>query len=297
MHKRNNYIIYFIAKACYCNICMNKEYIPRYKDQLEIKRHAQSTVGTYISQIKIFLSYVNIDAGLVSVDDIEKYIKKLVTEDAIAFSTQKSVLGTIRLFYTLVFDRKIEIDYLYPDRQEYKLPNILSQIEVKNILNSIVNTKHKAMLSLIYSGGLRISELLNLKVADIDSKRMRIRISGSKNNRDREVMLSEKILVLLRKYVKEYQPKDYLFEGQKGGSYSARSVQEVLKKALKKAKIKKHATVHTLRHSFATHLIENGTDIRIVQELLGHKNIKTTQLYTHITDQTKIKVKSPFDEL
>ena len=271
MHKRNNYILYFIDKSCNCNICMNKEHIAKYKDQLEIKRYAQSTVGTYVSQIKIFLSYVNIDAGLVFVDDI----KKLVTEDAIAFSTQKSVLGTIRLFYTLVFDRKIEIDYLYPDRQECKLPNILSQIEVKNILNSIVNTKHKAMVSLIYGGGSRISELLNLKVANIDLKRIRIRISGSKNNRDGEVMLSEKILVLLRKYFKEYQPKDYLFEGQKGGSYSARSVQEVLKKALKKAKIKKHATVRTLRHSFATHLIENGTDIRIVQELLGHKNIKT----------------------
>ena len=276
---------------------MNKEYIAKYKDQLEIKRYAQSTVKTYVSQIKIFLFCVNIDARLVSVDDIEKYIKKLVTEDAIAFSTQKSVLGTIRLFYAMVFDRKIEIDYLYPDRQEYKLPNVLSQIVVKHILDSIVNTKHQATLSLIYSGGLRISELLNLKVADIDSKRMRIRISGSKNNRDREVMLSERILVLLRRYFKEYEPKEYLFEGRKGGSYSARSVQEILKKALGKAKIKKHATIHTLRHSFATHLIENGTDIRIVQELLGHKNIKTTQLYTHITDRTKRKIKSPFDEL
>ncbi len=276
---------------------MNKEYIAQYKNQLEIKRYAKSTIRTYISQIQIFLDFFQKDANKILIKEIETYIKKCIKTDKIAFSTQKSILGTIRLFYQLVLHKNIDIDYLYPDRQEYKLPNVLSQNEVKTILNSILNIKHKAILSLIYSAGLRISELLSLQISDIDSDRMRIRISGSKNNRDREVMLSEKILLLLRDYFKQYKPKKYLFEGQKGGSYSARSVQEILKKALKKAKIKKHATIHTLRHSFATHLIENGTDIRIVQELLGHKNIKTTQMYTHITDQTKRKIKSPFDEL
>lgn len=276
---------------------MNKRYITQYKDKLKIKRYAKSTIRTYISQIQKFLTFLDKNAKDINTGDIELYIKKIIKIDKISFSTQKTVLGTIRLFYKIIFDKNIKIDYLYPDRQEYKLPNVLSQKEVKLILEGIKNLKHKAILSLVYSAGLRISELLNLKIKDIDSDRMRIRISGSKNNRDREVMLSEKILILLRNYFIEYKPKEYLFEGQKGGSYSARSVQEILKKALKKSKIKKHATVHTLRHSFATHLIENGTDIRIVQELLGHKNIKTTQMYTHITDRTKRKIKSPFDEL
>ena len=276
---------------------MNTGYITQYEKRLKIKRYAKSTIKTYISQIKMFLSFFRKDAKSISISEIEMYIRKCVEQDKISFSTQKAVLGTIKLFYKLVFDKDIAIEYLYPSRQEYKLPNVLSQKEVKTLLENISNIKHKALLSLIYSGGLRISELLNLKIQDIDSDRMRIYIKGSKNNRDREVMLSEKILELLRKYFREYKPKEYLFEGQKGGAYSARSVQEILKKALKKAGIKKHATVHTLRHSFATHLIENGTDIRIVQELLGHKNIKTTQIYTHITDQTKRKIKSPFDDL
>ncbi len=277
---------------------MNKGYITQYKNQLTIKRYAASTIRTYLSQIQLFLAYFDgNDAKNIKEDDIEAYIQKLLKEDEISFSTQKAVLGTIRLFYKLVFDKNIKIDYLYPDRQEYKLPTVLSQNEIKKLLSKINNIKHKAILSLIYSGGLRVSELLSLKLKDIDSDRMRIYIRGSKNNRDREVMLSEKILKLLRKYFIAYKPKEYPFEGQKAGAYSARSVQEILKKAMKKSGIKKHATVHTLRHSFATHLIENGTDIRIVQELLGHKNIKTTQIYTHISDQTKRKIKSPFDEL
>ncbi|MCB9809192.1 tyrosine-type recombinase/integrase [Candidatus Nomurabacteria bacterium] len=276
---------------------MNSGYIIQYAKQLEMKRYAESTIRTYLSQIRLFLEYFNKNAKNISASEIETYIQKLIQKDSISFSTQKSILGTIRLFYRLVFDEEITIDYMYPDRQEYKLPNVLSQSEVKRILDTIENIKHRAILSLLYSGGLRISEVLRLKIADIDSHRMVIRISRSKNNRDREVVLSEKILLLLRIYFKEYAPKDYLFEGQKGGKYSARSVQEILKKALKKAGIKKHATIHTLRHSFATHLIENGTDIRIVQELLGHKNIKTTQLYTHITSHTKRRIKSPFDEL
>lgn len=276
---------------------MNREYIQKYKDQLVIKRYAKSTIRIYLSQITLFLDFIQKDAQTISTKEIEKYIKKLVEKDTISFSTQKAILGTIRLFYAIVFNKEVAIDYLYPDRQEYRLPTVLSQDEVKKILNNISNIKHKTIISVIYSAGLRVSELLDLKIQDIDSSRMSIRISGSKNNRDREVMLSEKILLLLRKYFKEYIPKNYLFEGQKGGTYSARSVQEILKKALTKTNIKKHATVHTLRHSFATHLIEHGTDIRIVQELLGHKNIKTTQIYTHITDQAKRKIKSPFDAL
>lgn len=276
---------------------MKKGYISQYGDQLRIKRYAESTIKTYLSQIRLFFDWIQIEPKKITEADIQKYIKYLVTEQKISFSTQKSVLGTIRLFYKIVFDRVIAIDYLYPDRQQYKLPQVLSQSDVKKIFLGIKNLKHKAILTLIYSAGLRLSELLNLQIIDIDSQRMIIRVNGSKNNRDREVILSKKILAVLRAYFVIYKPKKYLFEGRKGGRYTASSVRAVLQQALKKSGLKKYATVHTLRHSFATHLIENGTDIRIVQELLGHKNIKTTQIYTHITDQTKRKISSPFDDL
>lgn len=162
---------------------------------------------------------------------------------------------------------------------------------------SFQNLKHKTIITAIYSAGLRISEAVNLKVNDIDSGRMVIRISGAKGYKDREVMLSEKLLVLLRAYYKKYKPTDWLFEGQKGGKYSTTSIQKVFKRALLKAKIPKNATVHTLRHSFATHLLENGTDIKFIQEFLGHNSIKTTQIYTHLSNSSKSTIKSPLDSL
>lgn len=191
----------------------------------------------------------------------------------------------------------MELDYLYPDRPEFKIPKVFSQQDIKAMLNVCENIKHKAILTTIYSCGLRLSELTNLMIKDIDSTQMTITIRQGKGNRDRVVVLSEKLLLLLRDYFVEYKPKEYLFEGQSGGKYSERSVQQVLKQTLAKAKINKEGSVHTLRHSYATHLIEQGTDIRFVQELLGHKNIKTTLIYTHLTDATKRKIKSPLDNL
>ncbi len=149
----------------------------------------------------------------------------------------------------------------------------------------------------LYSAGLRLGEVIELKVKDIDSKRMVIRITTAKGKKDRYVMLSNKLLSLLRDYYKEYRPKDYLFEGQKGDKYSARSIQAILKQALKKAKVTKKASVHTLRHSFATHLLESGTDIRIIQQLLGHNSIKTTQIYTQVSISKITEIKSPLDLL
>ena len=152
-------------------------------------------------------------------------------------------------------------------------------------------------MMVIYSAGLRISELLNLKINDIDTKTMNIHIKGAKGKKDRMVLLSEKVLIHLREYYKEYKPKDYLFEGQMGGMYSDRSAQAVLHKACNAAGIRKRATLHTLRHSFATHLLENGTDIRYIQTLLGHESSKTTEIYTHITRKGMENIKSPLDSL
>lgn len=277
---------------------MHKDLITKFLRILEVKRYSKSTQKTYIQAISQFLDYFSKkDPSELNHENIFRYVEHKIKDKEISFSTQKGIIGAIKLFYKHLYDKNIHIDYMYPDRREHKLPNVLAIEDLKKIIESINNLKHKTLISTIYSSGMRISEVLNLKISDIDSKRMMIRIENSKGNRDREVMLSEKLLVLLREYYKIYKPKKYIFEGQKSDMYTARSAEQVFKNALKKTGIQKKASLHTLRHSYATHLIEQGTDIRIVQELLGHKNIKTTQLYTHITDIKKLKIRSPFDTL
>lgn len=277
---------------------MHKELITKFLKTLEVKRYSKNTQKTYIQAISQFLDYFSKkEPSELNHEDIFRYIEHKIKDKQISFSAQKGIVGAIKLFYKHIYNKNIKIDYIYPDRSEHKLPKVLSVEDIKKILNSINNLKHKALISTIYSCGMRISEALNLKISDIDSKRMMVRIENSKGNRDREVMLSDNLLILLREYYKIYKPKKYVFEGQSGGKYTARSAEQVFKKGLQNAKIKKEASLHTLRHSYATHLIEQGIDIRIVQELLGHKNIKTTQIYTHITDIRKLKIKSPFDNL
>ena len=165
------------------------------------------------------------------------------------------------------------------------------------MLAAVENNKHKLLLKMCYGMGLRVSELVNLKISDIDSGNMQVIISRGKGKKDRCVNLPQSILEDLREYYKEYKPANYLFEGQFGGQYSVRSAQLVFKNTMKKANINKKVGIHGLRHSYATHLIEQGTDIRFVQELLGHNNIKTTMIYTSVTDQTLRKIKSPLDNL
>lgn len=178
------------------------------------------------------------------------------------------------------------------------MPNVLSKQEVKLILDVPKNIKHRTMLSLIYACGLRRSELINLKISNIDSKRNIISIIQSKGKKDRIIPLPKSILLMLREYYKAYKPKYWLFEGQKVDSqYSPQSLQAVLKQAIARANIKKPVTLHWLRHSYATHLLENGVDLRYIQELLGHSSSKTTEIYTHVSRKSLQAIKSPFDDL
>ena len=177
------------------------------------------------------------------------------------------------------------------------LPKAISTHDIKKMLKTIENKKHLLLLKMCYGMGLRVSELVHLKITDIDSKRMQVLICAGKGKKDRYVVLPQSVLEELRAYYKEYRPKTYLFEGQNGAQYSVRSVQQVFKNAMKKANINKRVGVHSLRHSYATHLIEQGTDIRFVQDLLGHKDIKTTMIYTGLTDAAKRKIISPLDHL
>ena len=177
------------------------------------------------------------------------------------------------------------------------LPRLLSQKEVKKLFEVTDNQKHLLLLQMIYGMGLRVSEIVNLKIEHIDSSRMQVLIAGSKGKKDRYVNLPESILPLLRAYYINTKPDVWLFNGQYGGQYSTASVQKVFKRTMEKAKINKNVGVHSLRHSYATHLLESGADLRFIQELLGHNSIKTTQIYTHVSNVSKSKIKSPLDQL
>jgi site-specific recombinase XerD len=207
------------------------------------------------------------------------------------------VQQAIRAYLENILKKPVDSSTIPWPKGEKKLPIVLSAEEVTTLLSSIDNLKHKCIIWLIYSAGLRISEAVYLTVDDIDFDRMQIHIRKAKGKKDRCSILSRKAADIIQQYLKEYQPAKWLFQGQKGGNYTVKSIQMIFHKALDKTSIKKHATVHTLRHSFATHLLENGTDLRYIQELLGHSNSKTTEIYTHVTRISLQKIQSPLDSL
>ncbi len=274
-----------------------QEIITRFIKQARIENYSEATVKNYSSTLKLFLQYVsNLKVNKISDDDIQNYLYFCKREKQYSFSSMKQVLATIRFLYGKVFHQPIPKVLDIKLRKPLYLPTVLSAKDISRLIKVTNNLKHKTILLLIYSGGLRLGELLNLKIGDIDSESMRIHIRQAKGKKDRYIMLSDKSLAMLREYYKKYKPTDYLIEGQKG-KYSPTSVQSVFKTALKKSGIKKNVTVHSLRHSFATHLLDKGTDIRYIQELLGHKRLETTQIYTHVSSHSINNIKSPADFL
>ena len=277
-----------------------QNYLQRFIERLQIQRYSPSSIKNYQSNLFLFLTVVAHKysaAEEVEIAAIEKYIHWKIKKDNISASHQRIILASITKFYELVFEKRINLKHLYPLRKEYKLPNYLSTAEIKKLIEITDNLKHKSIIMLLYSGGLRLSEVVNLKITDIDSKAMTITIRQAKGKKDRQVMLSENFLLILRQYYLKFKPNFYLFEGQNGLQYSGRSIQQIVKQSTLKSGINKTVSPHILRHSFATHLLEAGTDIRYIQELLGHNHVKTTQIYTQITDVTKNKIKSPLDRL
>lgn len=235
---------------------------------------------------------------LITNEDLELFNKDYIINRRYSASFQSGVINAVKLFFSNRLNRKLEPELIERPKQPRILPHVLPKEEVKAILQAHQNIKHRAMLSLIYACGLRRGELLNLRIEDIDSKRGLLRINKGKGNKDRLVPISAKMVALLREYYRYEKPKEYLFEGEKQGEkYSEGSIQKVLKSALKKAKISKPATLHWLRHSYATHLLESGTDLRFIQELLGHNSSKTTEIYTHVSQKSLQNIKSPFDDL
>ena len=273
--------------------------LEKFRKFLLSKRYSLNTIKTYTDALRSFLRFHNEKIiSEISNEDIILYNNLYILKNNLSASYQNQIVNAIKLYFRSIQDKNIEIEKIHRPRREKLLPNVLSKEEIKSILEAHHNIKHKAMLSLIYSCGLRRSELLNLKPLDIDSKRNIVIIRQSKGKKDRITPLSPKILELLRAYFKEYRPIMYLFEGQEAGTiYSEKSLQSVLKQALTKAKITKPVTLHWLRHSYATHLLESGTDLRYIQELLGHNSSKTTEIYTHVSTKSLQQIKSPFDDL
>lgn len=270
------------------------EYIAKLKEL----RYSENTLDTYKHMFEEFINHYS-ETEIQEITDamIIDFLQYLVNERNISGSYQNQSINAIKFYYERVMGGQRKIYTIDRPRKEKLLPEVLSEEEIIDILNVTENLKHKAILMTIYSAGLRIGELINLKIKDIDSGRMQIRVEQAKGKKDRYTLLGTKTLEILRKYVAEYKPKEWLFEGARGEEYSQKGIQAILKKSVEKVGIKKRITVHTLRHSFATHLLEAGTDIRYIQSLLGHSSGKTTEIYTHITTKGFDQIVSPLDKL
>jgi site-specific recombinase XerD len=267
------------------------------KADLIIKGYSKSTINTYCCCLQQCETYF---AGT-ALDDLSKkdfidYFLFLRSRNC-ADSTLNQHINALKYYFENILGRDREVYYLPRPKKKFTLPKTISKEEVESIINTISNLKHKTMVCVIYANGLRISELLNLKIADINGKSMQISIIQSKGKKDRMSAVNTEVLTLLRKYYTQYRPKTYLFEGTIGNKYSAESVRKIIHRATRKAKINKTVTPHMLRHSYATHLLESGVDIRYIKELLGHSCIKTTEIYAHCANKKLREIKSPIADL
>lgn len=271
----------------------------KFTQWLSSRRYSPSTIKAYTEALRSFLFfYREKPIQDLTNEDVIIYTNEYLLKNNLSASYQNQIINSIKLYFSTIRETKIDIEKIHRPKRAKVLPNVLSKDEVKLILEAHSNIKHKMMLCLIYSCGLRCGELLALKPLDIDSKRNIILLKNSKGKKDRIVPLSPKILQMLRDYYILCKPKTFLFEGKIiGNPYDARSLQQVLKQAITKAGIKKPVTLHWLRHSYATHLLESGTDLRYIQELLGHNSSKTTEIYTHVSTKSIQQIKSPFDDL
>ena len=271
---------------------------PEFIDLLVRKRYSEATLKTYISQFELFMNHFpTLSLENLRDEHIKKYMRYLIEEKKVSRSTQNQAINAIKFYYEKVKGETSTHYALDRPIKEIKLPTVLSEEEIIALFLACKNLKHKAMLYLTYAGGLRRSEIINLEIKDIDEPRQLINIRGGKGKKDRITLLSSKVNGLLKEYFDKYKPKRWVFEGENNCQYSESSLQKIFHLALAKSGILKDATLHTLRHSFATHLLESGTDIRYIQVLLGHSSSKTTEIYAHVTRKGFDKIKSPLDNL
>ncbi len=265
--------------------------------KLELKKYALNTAKTYISCFEHFINhYDHLALEQINEEDIRDYLSKLHKDDR-SYSYINTMINAIKFYYEVVLDMPHRFYEIERPRRRSNLPKVLNKQEIKAMIDHAGNKKHTCIVALLYASGLRRGELLQLKLQDIDSQRMVIRVNNAKGNKDRFTLLSPVVLKQLRAYYLEWRPKRYLFEGFPGVPYSSTSVGKIVKKAALRARINKKVTPHMLRHSFATHLLEDGTDLRYIQNLLGHKSTTTTEIYTHVATHNFKSIKNPLDSL
>jgi integrase/recombinase XerD len=273
----------------------------KYLQYMTLKGLSPSTRKTYRNEFGLFLQHIKtVPAESFTTERIKSYLYYCHTVLKLSENTIHSRINAIKLYYEQVLGREKFFWEIPRPKKPLLLPKLLNETELKNLFNALKNKKHKAMLFTAYSAGLRVSEIVKLKIADIDSKRMQIFIQRAKGKKDRYVNLSPVLLDILRNYIIAYRPKPvvYLFESQQSKtSYPTRTVQQIFTNAKNKAGIKKEVGVHSLRHSFATHLLDKGTDIKFIKDLLGHFDIKTTERYLHVSKQQLVNIVSPLDDL
>ena len=277
----------------------NFKALAKFNQALILKGYSPNTIRTYVGEFTVFLQILG-DTSVDSFnsDRLKDYLEYCHTTLKLTESTIHSRINALKFYYEQVLGREKFFWEIPRPKKPYQLPKVISEEKIIKGLQTIENLKHKALLYTAYSAGLRVSEVVKIKITDIDSDRMQIRIQSAKGKKDRMVTLAEATLIVLREYFIKYKPKEYLFEGQNGEEhYSPRSAQAVFNQQFERIGLHKYFSFHSLRHSYATHLLENGTDIKYIQELLGHNDIKTTLRYTHVSKKAIEKIESPLDKI
>lgn len=271
------------------------KYIGIYRKELEFKNYSSNTIENYVSQVNSFLNHFEgkfTEPSKINESSIKEWISLGKTTNSI-----KHRLSAVKLFFIHAIHQPLKFRYIEYPRSEKKLPIVLSQEEVQNMFDVCENLKHKVILSLLYSCGLRVSELINLKWEHLDRQRMIINIIQAKGNKDRQTMLTPQLIPLLENYYREYKSKEYILNGQSNLQYTSRSVGEVIKQLAHKAGINKRVYTHLMRHNCFTHMVENGTDINLIQKLAGHNSVKTTNMYLHISSNLISSIQSPLSQI
>lgn len=272
--------------------------LQKYVELLRLKNYSGNTIEVYRNWFSIFLqNFPDHKPSSIKKDEIMNFLIAQKNNHSLSATAQNQLISAIKFFFEILLNREKETYDLPRAQKPQQLPTVFSETEILQIINATDNLKHKTILCLAYSGGLRISEIANLKIKDIDSSRMVITLRQAKGKKDRQVMLSERLLKMLRTYFKIYKPKQFLFEGYGGEQYNVRSISKVMMQCKQKAGINKKGNIHALRHSFATHLLEGGTDLFSIKELLGHSSLRTTLQYTHVSKKHISKIQSPLDKL
>ena len=275
---------------------MNKKiilFINKFKVELQIRKYSPRTVEHYCDYAKKYFAWYGQDSGKITLASVKSYLHYLFMKNLSA-NTIALHISALKSFIKIVFKSSLLDEIKLPGKNK-TLPYILSREEVIKILKSITNAKHRTMIAFLYGSGLRVSEVINIKVKDLDPDKKRVTIRKGKGRKDRNVIISKQIMPVLLKYMQNKKKNDYIFTTNLNNIYSVRTVQQIFSKALHKSEIQKHSTCHTLRHSFATHLLENGNNIVDIQKLLGHKSVKTTMIYTKLAKSKLDDIDSPLD--